>query len=179
MADDAYDDEWPSQASVWVERLRSIRWRPDARSVGLLLLAFTAVDAVFSLLIIDFTVEQVRYSLGLSGPFLGSSQPRQAVGAVARLVSDAALVATAAGAAGMMARRWWGRRLAAGGEVVLALSALVQQVAFWSDRTPFGAARQTAQAVLDVLLPLVVAGVVLVSRFERAAPTEGDSGAIL
>lgn len=130
-------------------------WRPDARTVGVLLVAsFTGV-LLSRLLVIDLTWRSFTTSLEPQPPF-GAASWEQAVSSTMQLLDVPVLALVVLGGIGLALRRSWGWPVAFSGLASALVIALVNVVVYLS-RGPIlrGGVGQSLYA-LGTALPLAV-----------------------
>jgi hypothetical protein len=142
-------------------------WKPDQRSVGVLLAAFYLTGLLSRLVLVDFAWFQFTQAIALNprGPGV---RVQDVVFSVGRLLDLPALALVVAGGLGLALRRGWGRWLAIAGLAAYLLIAVVETVvSVASVRTPLP--RYTLSEVVGVIasvLPL------LVLLWSRPAPVD-------
>lgn len=106
-------------------------WRPDARSVGVLLVALYLGILLERLLTVDLAWRAFTASIQ-SQPILGGIPWQQAVGTTMQLLGLPVDALVVLGGAGLALRRGWGRPVALSGLASLLTIALVDAVVYLS-----------------------------------------------
>jgi hypothetical protein len=132
-------------------------WRPDSRTVGVLLVAWFVGGLIDRLLTFDLTWSAFVTSIG--GEYGFSLPVQQVIGSVTRLLFVPAEVLVLAGAVGLVLRRGWGRLPAAAGLAALLALDLANAVSYLSQARPGFAVRSGIGQLIGALgaaLPLAV-----------------------
>jgi len=133
-------------------------WRPDERTVGVVLLALYAAIVIERLLVIDRTWDIVRISLSYAAEF-SRSPWQQVVSAVTQLLYAPIDLLIVVGAAAIALHQGWGRLVAVGGLAgLLTLDAVNAVLSLTQTSGPYGVRMAVGQVVIaaGAALPLAV-----------------------
>jgi hypothetical protein len=137
-------------------------WRPDRRSLGVLLAVLYGVFLVGNLTTVDITARGISFWLDNAMHVSGSVVVAGVIASLGRLLLLPAHLLVAAGGVAMVMRRGWGRGVAVAGLVLLLVADVVPPLVNLAVSP--GGSRFSAADLVFALAPLLAVVVLLWSR---------------
>ena len=145
-------------------------WRPDERTVGVILVAFVVGTVLLQLLTVDLAWNAFRYSaLGVDASPLRPLPWQGAVGATLRLLSVPSSLVVLTGGVGLVLQRGWGRWVAVAGLAALVVIDVGNAVIRFSS---LATAMEVRQGIGQLLYALGAALPIAVLLWSRPAPED-------